>query len=50
MHVGYKNNKGVKDNFKVLGLNNWKETFAMNGGRKDCEELCLNEGESGTQF
>lgn len=32
LHIGCVSKKGIKGYAKVLGLNNWKERFAVNGG------------------
>lgn len=30
LDVGYKRQKGVRDNFSILGLDNWKREVAVN--------------------
>lgn len=32
LEVGYESKKGIKDDSKGFGLNNWQERFAINGG------------------
>ena len=53
MDVGCNSKKGVKDNSKVFGLNNWKERFANRGVvvvGETVREAGLGKGESEAQF